>query len=588
MTPNGVIAQEIEDARYATLLGDDAPNSETKRLATLFAVDWAVTLEDSPEMATYVGLPGYGDRWSDQSPAALEKGRARARTRLAVIESIDRAALSPDDQLNYDLFLDQARNGVEGQRFPQELLAINQLGGVHQQAASIMRMMPNRSVMQLEDQVARLEGLPAVIDQTIALLEAGMAAGVTPPAITMREVPQQVRNMIVDTPTDNPLLKGFYNLPGSIPPEEGALLRQQAEDVYVTEIRPAWEKLETFVRERYLPATRDGIAAEALPDGKAWYAYAVKTRTTLALTPEEIHDIGLSEVARIRAEMESIKDAVEFDGTLEAFFDFMRTDPRFFHTDRQALLAEYRDIAKRADLEMPKLFGLLPRLPYGVVEVPSYAEKSQTTAYYNSGGLEAGRAGIFFANTYALHTRPRWEMEALTLHEAVPGHHHQLSLQQELEELPPFRRYSWSYTGFVEGWGLYSESLGEEMGFYTDPYAKFGQLTYEMWRAVRLVVDTGMHAKGWSRQQAIDYFKANAPKTENDIIVEIDRYIVWPGQALAYKLGELKFKELRARATAALGQRFNIRDFHDEALRHGALPLSVLEANIDRWIAAQR
>jgi prolyl oligopeptidase len=284
--------------------------------------------------------------------------------------------------------------------------------------------------------------------------------------------------------------------------------------------------------------------------------------------------------------MEAIKDQVGFNGDLSRFFEFLRTDSRFYYDTADQLLAGYRDICKRADPELIKLFRKLPRQPYGVVPIPAYIEKSVTTAYYQPGSNEAGRAGFFFANTYDLKSRPKWEMEALALHEAVPGHHLQLAIADEIEGLPEFRKYG-RYTGYVEGWGLYSESLGEEMGFYMDPYSKFGQLTYEIWRAIRLVVDTGIHAKGWSRKQAIDFFKANAGKTEHDIVVEVDRYIVWPGQALAYKLGELKIKQLRARASSKLGDDFDIRSFHDEILWNGALPLSILEKRIDNWIISQ-
>jgi uncharacterized protein (DUF885 family) len=323
-----------------------------------------------------------------------------------------------------------------------------------------------------------------------------------------------------------------------------------------------------------------------LPDGEAWYRNNVALRTTTDLTPQQIHDIGLSEVKRIRAEMDVVIESSGFDGSFEQFLNFLRTDPQFYHTTADGLMREYRDIAKRADPELTRLFGVLPRTPYGVIEVPDYAAKSTTTAYYQRGSLKAGRPGYYFANTYALDTRPRWEMEALSLHEAVPGHHLQISIQQELEGLPWFRQNP-SYTAFVEGWGLYSESLGEEMGFYKDPYSKFGQLTYEMWRAIRLVVDTGMHYLGWSRQRAIDFFKENAGKSEHDIVVEIDRYIVWPGQALAYKIGELKIKELRAYAEQELGDQFDIRAFHDEVLGKGAVPLSVLDANVRAWVKEQ-
>ncbi|MFM7103760.1 MAG: DUF885 domain-containing protein, partial [Verrucomicrobiota bacterium] len=325
------------------------------------------------------------------------------------------------------------------------------------------------------------------------------------------------------------------------------------------------------------------VACAALPDGARWYAYLARRSTTTAMTPDQIHELGQREVARIQARMDAIQHEVGFTGGRAAFFDFLRTDPRFFYDSAAGLLAGYRDIAKRADAELPRLFGRLPRLPYGVMAVPTYSEQSRTTAYYQPGSLSAGRPGNFFANTYNLRMRPRWEMEALTLHEAVPGHHLQIALAQEIEGAPEFQRHS-ETTAFVEGWGLYSESLGPAMGFYQDPYARFGQLTYEMWRAIRLVVDTGMHAKGWTREQAIDFFKAHAGKAEHDIVVEIDRYIVWPGQALAYKVGELKIQELRAYAERELGSRFDVRAFHDALLGRGALPLDLLEPRMRDWV----
>jgi uncharacterized protein (DUF885 family) len=414
----------------------------------------------------------------------------------------------------------------------------------------------------------------------------GMEVGVTPPAVTLREVPQQIRNQLVDEANQSPLLEAFQRFPATVDALQQESLKKQAEAAFSGKIAPAFEKLLAFVENEYIPAARTSIAMRDLPDGVAWYAYNVRESTTTDLTPEQIHQIGLSEVKRIRAEMDVIIESTGFEGSFEDFLEFLRTDPQFYHETKEGLLREYRDIAKRADPELMKLFGKLPRTPYGIVPVPDYAEKSQTTAYYQRGSVEAGRPGNFFANTYALDTRPRWEMEALTLHEAVPGHHLQLALQDELEEMPWFRRVG-GYTAFIEGWGLYSESLGVEMGFYQDPYSKFGQLTYEMWRAIRLVVDTGMHHLGWSRQQAIDYFMQNAGKQEHDVIVEVDRYIVWPGQALAYKIGELKIKELRAWATDALGENFDIRGFHDEVLGKGALPLSVLEANVKAWVEGQ-
>jgi uncharacterized protein (DUF885 family) len=579
-------ADEFE-ASYQAIVELREKEPEGKRLDSLFAVDWAYTMAAFPEFATYVGVPGHDTKWTDLSTASIAERKRRARRPLAVLATIDRARLSAAERVSYDLFKRQAEEGVEGQRFPVELIQLTQLGGIHQDAAQLFSVMPTSTTLQLENQVARLRALPAVVDQTIVLLTDGLRRGITPPQITLREVPQQVLNQIPEDALTSPLLRGFTKLPPPLSGEDGKQLTAEAVKIFAEKVRPAFQRLHAFLAEKYLPGARTSIAATALPDGAAWYAWRVKTETSTDLTPQQIHDLGLAEVKRIRAEMERVKEQAGFKGTMPEFFHHLRTDPKFYFTDKEELLRAYRDIAKRADPELMKLFRTLPRSSYGVKPIPSYAEKSQTTAYYYPGSPEAGRPGIFFANTYALHTRPKWEMESLTLHEAVPGHHLQLSLAAEMVGLPEFRKWT-GYTAFVEGWGLYSESLGEEMGFYADPYAKFGQLTYEMWRAVRLVVDTGIHALGWSRERAIEFFKENASKTENDIVVEIDRYIVLPGQALAYKIGELKIKELRAFATKELGAKFDVRLFHDELLRNGAVPLSVLDAHIKEWVAGKK
>jgi len=575
------IHKEIE-----ALTSNEQGQSDLQRLQRYYELSYDMTMLENPEFATWRGDPRGQDRLEDLSQDAVQRRRQATLDSLALIDSIDRDALPAAEQVNYDLLRDTLRRRVESLRFPQELLQMSQMSGPQQELARLLAMMPNGRVDQLENQIARMEAMPAFIDQSIALMREGAQAGVTPPKITLRDVPQQIRNQLVDDAGQSPLLRGFREIPGAIDPLQAESLRQRAATVYRERVVPAYERLLEFTENEYLPAARESIAARDLPDGEAWYKHNVAVRTTTDLTPPQIHEIGLSEVKRIRSEMEAIIESTGFEGSFEEFLQFLRTDPQFFHTTAEGLMREYRDIAKRADPELTKLFGILPRTPYGVIEVPDYAAESQTTAYYQPGSLKAGRPGYFFANTYALETRPRWEMEALTLHEAVPGHHLQIAIQQELEGLPWFRQNP-TYTAFVEGWGLYSESLGEAMGFYKDPYSKFGQLTYEMWRAIRLVVDTGMHYLGWSREQAIEFFKANAGKSEHDIVVEVDRYIVWPGQALAYKIGELKIKELRAYAEQALGDKFDVRAFHDEVLGKGALPLNVLEANIKAWVAGQ-
>lgn len=573
---------ERDCAKLAKSGGRDA-----ERLRRLLELDWRHTLADNPELATEVGYPGLNDRWSDLSPDAIERRKREWQSPLAVLHSIRRAKLGANDQLNYDLFKYNLDQAVAGNRFPEELMPVNQLGGVQQDLAKIFEIAPRATLKDYRDMVARLRTADRVVDQTLVLLRKGLAAGLTPPRITLRDVPQQVKNQMADDLETNPLLEPFKQFPAAISSADREALRAEASAALKEKLIPAFARLHEFLVNEYLPKSREGIACVDLPDGKAWYAHKARVSTTTRLTPEQIHELGLSEVQHIRGEMEKVIAESGFKGSFGEFQIFLRTDPRFFYTNKDELIRGYRDICKRADPELAHLFGTLPRLPYGVLPVPAYAEESQTTAYYQPGSPDAGRPGNYFANAYALNTRPKWEMEALSLHESVPGHHLQIALAQELTGVPEFRKHG-GHTAFVEGWGLYAESLGYEMGFYQDPYTKFGQLVYEMWRAIRLVVDTGMHTKGWSRQQAIDYFLANASKNEHDITVEVDRYIVWPGQALAYKIGQLKIKELRAYATRELGANFDVRQFHDQVLGNGSLPLDVLEQRIKSWVTTAK
>jgi len=584
LRPGALTAQDPRkdfSQRFAAL-ANAATLSDSAKLHRLFVLDWEYTNVAFPENATYVGYPGQNDRWTDLSVAAINRRRSDFRSELQVVRAINRARLNPSDQLSYDIFRRALEEWIEGLRFPGDLLQINQMGGP-QTSASIIGLMPAANVKDYTDILARLRALPAVIDQTIALLDSGVKRGVTPPRITLRDLPAQVVNAIPDDPLKSALLAPFANFPVGIAAGDRTRLRADAVRAYNEQARPAFQRLQTYLTNTYIPRARETIGMNALPDGAAWYAYNVKVQTTTTRTPREIHDLGLSEVKRIRAQMDSLIRSTGFKGDFAAFITMLRTDPKFFYTDSASLVRGYRDITKRIDPELPKLFGKLPRLPYGVTTIPSYSAPSQTTAYYQGGSPDSHRAGNFFVNTYKLDTRPKWEMEVLTAHEAVPGHHLQIAISQELEGIPEFRRYG-GYTAFVEGWALYSESLGPELSLYTDPYSKFGQLTYEMWRAIRLVIDTGIHSMGWSRQQAIDYFKANSAKTENDITVEVDRYIVWPGQALAYKSGELEIKALRKYAEQELGSRFDIRAFHDQILSQGGLPLDVLDTRIRAWV----
>lgn len=574
--------------RYAELVGNRRRLSDAVRLRELLRVNWEYQMVEFPEFATDVGYPrARSDRWTDNSLAAIERRKRDLADPLSVINAIHRERLAPADRLTYDLFKRGIEDQIAAGRFPDQYLAITQLGGVHQDVAQLLARMPTGAAQGYEDIVARLNGVPALIDQTIALLAQGLETGVTPPRVTLRDVPEQIRHLTPDDPLASPLLRPFLTFPASIPASERERLKGAAVEAYTTRVAPAYRKLHDYVTNGYVPRTRESLGMSALPDGAAWYALRVRQYTTTALTPERIHELGLSEVKRIRAQMDSVMASTGFTGSFAEFARFLRTDARFFYEDSAALVRGYRDITKRIDPGLIKLFGRLPRLPYGVTTIPSYTARSQTTAYYQPGSPDAGRPGWFYVNTYDLQARPQWEMEALSLHESVPGHHFQIALSQEMQGVPEFRRYG-GYTAFVEGWGLYAEGLGPELGLYQDPYSKFGQLTYEMWRAVRLVLDTGIHAMGWSRQQAIDFFRDNAPKAEQDITVEVDRYIVWPGQALAYKIGQLKLRELREHATAQLGQKFDLRAFHDAVLENGALPLDLLEAHMREWVAARK
>jgi len=576
------------EAEYHALIDNEEGLSDDARLLGLFDLTFRHQMFENPIWGVMIGYPDAEmGRWGDMSMAADERQKKFTRLAHDVLDSIDRSKLSEANQLNDDLFRYQVEMGIAGEKFPGEVLVIDQMGGPQQWIPQVLTQLPVRSVAGYEGLIEYLRGVPELLHEVRTRLEKGLAMGVVPPKVTLADVAAQIEAQAPASVDESPLLQPFEQMPESIPAADRERLRATARQVIADEVIPAYRDLATFWTETYLPATRDDISLSSLPGGQEWYAYNVRQMTTTDLTPAEIHEIGLKEVKRIRGEMEQVIADSGFDGTFDEFLELLRTDPQFFFDTPEELLSAYRDIAKRIDPQLVTMFGKLPRLPYGVVPVPEYSQKSQTTAYYQPGSLEGGRPGYFTANTYDLASRPSWEMEALTLHEAVPGHHLQLSLAQELEDVPEFRKHMGT-TAFVEGWALYAESLGEEMGFYEDPYSKFGQLTYEMWRAIRLVVDTGIHSMGWTRQQAIDFFEKNTGKATHDIEVEVDRYIVWPGQALAYKIGELKIKELRAYAEQELGDDFDIRAFHDTVLEDGAVPLDVLDHHVRDWVAERK
>ncbi|CAN5232631.1 DUF885 family protein [soil metagenome] len=556
---------------------------EPERLHRLFDVVWRHLMDERPDAATFLGWPEGGDRLPDMSLDAVERRRAEAGEPVRVLATIDRDVLGADDRLSHDVFAFLHTSDAAGASFPGDLLAVTQLEGPQNDLVLLLGAMPTAGADHRHDLLARLRAIPTLVDQTIELLAEGRRLGVTPPRITLRDVPAQVEAHLGDDPAASPLLAPFRNLPPSVPADEAAELLREAEAVLAGDVRPAFSRLHAELLDSYLPAARESTAMSALPDGRDWYDHLVRHHTTTELSAEEIHEMGLAEVTRIGVEMERVRAGTDYTGPAEGFADHLRRDPRFFFDSEDALLAAYRDIAKRIDPEVVHLFGRLPRLPFGVVPVPAEMAPSAPAAFYLEGSLALARPGRFFANTHNLSARPSWNMESLCLHEAVPGHHFQITLAQELEDLPEFRRRG-LFTAYVEGWGLYCESLGGELGLYGDPYQRFGALDAEMMRAIRLVVDTGLHALGWSRGRAIAYFAEHSVTPQADIVVEVDRYLVLPGQALAYKVGERKLSELRTRASERLGAAFDVRAFHDELLAHGALPLDVLERLIEDWM----
>jgi uncharacterized protein (DUF885 family) len=565
------------------LIGAPAPaaDSSVAQLEALYEAEWERDLRENPLAAAYLGDRRYDRLWPDLSPAARAASENADRAVRQQLAAVDPSALDAGDRLNLELF---GRLYAERERedaYGLDYLPVSHRDGV-QTAHELAELLPFASVSDYENWLARLTALPTYIAQTEALMREGVKRGLVPPKVTMQRVPAQIATQLADDPARSPFYRPFEKMPSSIPPAEQERLRAAARRVIGEKVVPAYRGFDTFFRNEYLPASRDSVGVWDTPGGERWYQDRVAWFTTTAMSADEVHALGLAEVARIRGEMQKIIEQVGFKGSFEEFLVYLRTDPRFRHTDPQKLFDAYLAMSKRVDPLLTSYFGKLPRMPYGVRPIPAESAPDTTTAYYQPPSVDGRRAGYYYVNLYKPEERPTYEIPVLTIHEAVPGHHLQIALAQELGELPKFRR-DFEATAFVEGWALYSESLGEEMGLYADPYDKFGQLTYEMWRAVRLVVDTGIHHKRWSRQQAIDYFKANAPKSELDIVNEIDRYIAWPGQALAYKVGELRIKQLRRDAEAALGERFDIRAFHDVVLGSGAIPLDVLERNVRDW-----
>ncbi len=564
----------------------EGSGSDAAHLHALFDREWEMRLRDEPLFATEVGRHEYDALLPEVAYADLERRQRARQALLAELASIDLSRLDVADVVNAQIWRAQLEDRIAEFELGSYQMPFNADSGFHTGFAMLPERMPFATRRDYESYLSRLHAWPRHVGQQIELMRMGIRRGFTVPRATLTGYERTISAHVVDDPAKSVFYKPFEHFPAAMPEAEREMLREKARAAILDGAVAGYRLLLDFYRAEYLPHARATIGASELPDGRAYYAHQIRHFTTLDLSPEEIHRIGLAEVERIAGEMQAVIRQVGFQGDFAAFVHFLRTDPRFYPKTGEELLKDAAWIAKRIDGKLPSEFKTLPRLPYTVQPVPDHLAPKYTAGRYVQSPAGSTRPGIYWVNIYQPETRPLYDLEALTLHEAVPGHHLQIALSQELADLPDFRRYSY-LSAFGEGWGLYAEWLGLEMGFYTDPYSNFGRLTYEMWRACRLVVDTGIHAQGWTRQQAIDYLVAHTALPLHEIETETDRYISWPGQALAYKLGELKIKELRRRAEAALGASFDVRRFHDVVLGSGAVPLAVLDQNVDRFIAAQ-
>lgn len=542
-------------------------------------------LKSYPEGATYEGDHRYDDLLSDNSEEANKKYYNDMRVFLSELQQIEYQSLSYDNKLNYDLFKSSLEENLEGEKFNWHYMPMGQQWGIHINFPQLIHVQPLSTYEEYQKYFKRLRGFEKKVDNDISNMRKGMSQGYVMPGLIMEQTLPQMEN-VMNVEIEKSIFYSPMEKENKLTPEEKTLASNELKNIIRNHINPSYQKLHDFVKNEYLPKSRTEAGVWSLPDGKDRYEMAVKNYTTLDLKADEIHNVGLKEVERIKSEMEKIKDKSGFKGTLDEFNKFLKTDKQFYYTNKEDLMNGFREILKTMDTKLPQLFGRLPEAKYDLREMEEFRAASAPAAYYYSAPEDRSRPGYFYVNTYDLPSRPKYTMTALALHEAVPGHHLQIAIAQELKNLPKFRR-ELGVTAFVEGWGLYSESLGYETGMYEDLYQLYGALTFEIWRACRLVVDTGIHDKKWTREQALEFMKKYTPISDHDIQSEIDRYIASPGQALAYKTGELKLKELRKKAEDKLGERFDIKQFHDTVLKNGAIPLPLLEKKVDEWIATQ-
>jgi len=559
-------------------------------LSALFAEHFERNLELNPLTATFIGDYRYNDRLANtNSPEYRAASTAMDEEYLQRLLEIDREQLDFQDQLSYDMFRINREQSLEGDQFPFHLQPVTQfysLTSSFVQLGSGASAHPFKSVKDYDDFLSRADQFAINIDQVISNMQEGMREGIVQPRILMVKLVPQLESQLVDDPTASSFYMPIRDMPGDFSNEDRDRLTAVYADKISNTIIPAYERLNNFIGDDYLSAARESVGLSALPNGEAWYAYLVRVRTTTDMTPDEIHQVGLDEVARIHSEMHGVMEEVGFDGGLKDFFDFVNTDDQFFFDEAEDLIQGYRDMSEHISELSRDLFEIFPETAFEVRRVEPFREQTSSKGSYMSGTADGSRPGVFYANAYDIKSRGKWAMESLFLHEAIPGHHFQIMIQHENEDLPGFRRYG-GFTAFSEGWGLYAESLGKELGVFTDPYQYFGGLNAELWRAIRLVVDTGIHAKGWTRQQVLDYMYANSAVAEVRAVAEAERFMAIPGQALAYKVGQLRIREIRNDAEARLGEKFGVKEFHTQVLKDGAMPLSILEAKIDRWVDAQ-
>ncbi|HEY6514598.1 MAG TPA: DUF885 domain-containing protein [Steroidobacteraceae bacterium] len=572
----------------ATAAAAAPTNSAAAAFHSLMQTEWLREMREDPLQASADGFHQYDGLWPDVSAAALDRGHQEDIQTLHKLAAIDRSLLAGEDQISYDLFKYRYRMRVEDYGLEDRLMPVTELAGI-QTLRTLTQSLRFENDTDYRHFVQRLQTLKPYMDETIALLKQGVARGMTEPQVVMQRVPHQITPYVVADPAASPFYEPFEKMPDIIPAAEQARLRAAAKAAITSEVTPAYREFQQYFDHDYLPQCRSSIAAQSLPNGKAYYSFQVREYTTTDLTPEQIHAMGLRKVAEIHAQMEQVFRHVGFKGSYKDFVHYLRTDPRFYYKDPRQLLDAYRIAAKRVDPLLVNEFPvrILPRIPYGIRPIPASLAPDTYPAYSDPPAGDGSVAGYMSVNLYKPESRPKYEIQVLTCHEARPGHQLQIPITMELQNLPDFRRFDY-YSSYGEGWALYTETLCDDMGLYGDPYSRFGYLDYQMWRAVRLVVDTGMHSEGWTRAQAIRYFEDNSALAEQNIDTEVDRYIAWPGQALAYMIGELDIERLRQKARGELGARFDIKEFHAAVLEHGALPLTVLDQVVDRWMQDER